>query len=251
MNFFDYITEHKLIVLVISVLFNWLLILTSGFLVYNLYTYECEECIQNDSLANVSKVEEDITDKIYVDVKGSVKNPGVYETTNDSIINDVIKLAGGFAKNAYKNNINLSKKVSNELVIYVYSKSEYQKLNVVEPEISECVCPTYDIGECTSNGDSMIVTDSNNSSSSTTINNTDVNTNTNDKNDKNDNTNKLININTASLEELMTLNGIGEAKANAIIEYRTKSKFQTIEDIKNISGIGDKAFEKIKDYITV
>lgn len=246
MNFFNYIIEHKLTILIISMLFNGLLILTSGFLTYNLYTYECEECTQNDSLANVSKVEEDITDKIYVDVKGSVKNPGVYETTNESIINDVIKLAGGFTKNAYKNNINLSKKVTNELVIYVYSKSEYQKLNVVEPEISECVCPTYDIGECTSNGNSMIVTDSNNSSSSTSINNTGVNTNTNDKN-----INKLININTASLEELMTLNGVGEAKAKAIIEYRTKSKFQNIEDIKNISGIGDKAFEKIKDYITV
>ncbi len=245
MNFFNYIIEHKLTILIISMLFNCLLILTSGFLGYNLYTYECNECTQNDILTNVSEKEEDITDKIYVDVKGSVKNPGVYELTNESIINDVIKLAGGFTKNAYKNNINLSKKVTNELVIYVYSKSEYQKLNVVEPEISECVCSTYDISECISNGNSMIVADSNSSSSSNNENSNDV------KLEKNDNTNKLININTASLEELMTLNGIGESKAKAIIEYRTKSKFQTIEDIKNISGIGDKAFEKIKDYITV
>jgi len=49
----------------------------------------------------------------------------------------------------------------------------------------------------------------------------------------------------------MNLNGIGESKANAIIEYRNKTKFNTIDDIKNVSGIGESAFEKIKDYITV
>lgn len=61
----------------------------------------------------------------------------------------------------------------------------------------------------------------------------------------------LININTASLSELMTLKGIGESKASAIIEYRKISKFTSIEDIKNVSGIGDKLFENIKDEITV
>ncbi|MFU2157681.1 helix-hairpin-helix domain-containing protein [Caldisericum sp. AR60] len=61
-----------------------------------------------------------------------------------------------------------------------------------------------------------------------------------------------ININSATKEELMTLPGIGEVKANAIIDYRTKNgPFKSIHDIVNVSGIGEKTFEKIKDLITV
>ena len=61
-----------------------------------------------------------------------------------------------------------------------------------------------------------------------------------------------VNINTASIEELMTLNGIGEAKANDIIKYReTNGNFETIEDIKKIEGIGDSIFAKIQEDITV
>jgi competence protein ComEA len=59
-----------------------------------------------------------------------------------------------------------------------------------------------------------------------------------------------ININVATKEELMTLNGIGEIYANRIIEYRNKNKFISVEQIQNVNGIGEKTFEKIKDYIT-
>ena len=61
----------------------------------------------------------------------------------------------------------------------------------------------------------------------------------------------LVNINTGSKEELMTLNGIGEVMAGRIIEYRTQNRFRKIEDIKSVKGIGDGIFEKIKDSITV
>ena len=63
--------------------------------------------------------------------------------------------------------------------------------------------------------------------------------------------NRLININTASANELDSLPGIGSVYAQRIVEYRNKSLFHTVEEIKNIEGIGEKTFEKIRDYITV
>ena len=79
--------------------------------------------------------------------------------------------------------------------------------------------------------------------------------NENDSNNTSDNqtnSSNKININTATADELDTLPGIGEKKAAAIIEYReTKGLFRNIEDIKNVSGIGDGIFSKISEYITV
>ena len=76
-----------------------------------------------------------------------------------------------------------------------------------------------------------------------------------DSNNRNDSDNseiKVININNAGIGELSTLVGIGESKAQAIIKYREDNgKFTKIEDIMNVSGIGEKAFEKIKDFITI
>lgn len=64
--------------------------------------------------------------------------------------------------------------------------------------------------------------------------------------------NGVININTATLEELQKINGVGEIKARSIIEYREKNGgFKSIDEMKNIDGIGDKTFEKMKDGITV
>lgn len=63
--------------------------------------------------------------------------------------------------------------------------------------------------------------------------------------------NGKVNINTADEEALKTLNGIGDAIAARIIEYRAQNAFNSIEDIKNVNGIGETTFNKIKDSITV
>lgn len=166
---------------------------------------------------------------IFVDVKGAVKKPGVYEVKENSIVNDCIKLAGGITSSGTLSNINLSKKVTDEMVIYVFKKSEIT--TSAKNEIP-CTTEVIEINNC------PIITDnqtSNNDNKETTT----------------DTIGKKININTATKEELTTLTGIGESKANSIIEYRKTNQFKSIEELKNVSGIGDALYESIKDSITV
>lgn len=190
---------------------------------------------------NLPETSDTVDTKYYVDIKGAVKKPGVYEVSKEMIINDVIKMAGGFKSDAFTDNINLSHHLEDELVIYVYTKNEYKKNNTVVS--STCNCPTYDISICTDNKSSII-----------TSNSEDVNNNDNVSNNKEESSkvNGKVNINTASKKELMTLSGIGEAKANDIINYRNNNGlFKSIEDIKKVNGIKDGTFNKIKDSITV
>lgn len=240
MDFFDFLKSNKLIVLLVSVVMNVLLILVSGFLMYRIYTHECI-CDNNQLITTNLEENDQELDTFYVEIKGAVKNPGVYKVNSNNIINDVIAMASGFTKKAYTKNINLSKKVSNELVIYVFTESEYKKTNtkvITEIVQKECECATYDISNCTDNKVSEIVS-------------SDKDTVFEDNTISNEPDNKLVNINTASKDELMTLSGIGESKADSIIEYRNTSSFKTIEEIKNVSGIGDALYNKIKDNITV
>ncbi len=161
-----------------------------------------------------------VTSKVYVDIKGSVKKPGVYQVSADSIVWDIVNLSGGFTKNAYTKNINLSQKVKDEMVIYVFSKNEMLKMN--ENVKTDTTCTTNII-----NYDNCITTE------------------------KKETNTVLVNINTASKEELMNVSGIGASKADSIIAYRIKTPFSKIEDIMNVSGIGESLFDKIKKYITV
>lgn len=161
-----------------------------------------------------------VTSKVYVDIKGSVKKPGVYQVSADSIVWDIVNLSGGFTKNAYTKNINLSQKVKDEMVIYVFSKNEMLRMN--ENVKTDTTCTTNII-----NYDNCITTE------------------------KKETSIVLVNINTASKEELMNVSGIGASKADSIIAYRIKTPFSKIEDIMNVSGIGESLFDKIKKYITV
>lgn len=146
---------------------------------------------------------------IYVDVKGAVHTPGVYELTiNDRII-DAIQLAGGYTEQANTNAINHAQKVADEMVIYVPKIGE--ELNETSQSMA-VITPSSE----TKNGDGK------------------------------------VNINTASLDELTNLPGIGPQKAQAILTYREENgHFQSIDELKNVSGIGDKTYEKLKDLIDI
>lgn len=72
-----------------------------------------------------------------------------------------------------------------------------------------------------------------------------------DNSSSQDDGNGRININTASKEELKTLNGVGDTLANNIIEYRKQNKFESVEDILNVNGIGESKYNTIKEYICV
>ena len=199
-------------------------------------TLAVEEPIINDKTSNNNE-DEEVKKTLKVDVKGAVKKPGVYELEENAIINDVITLAGGFNSNAYKNGINLSKKVSDEMVIYVYTKSEVNpESNEKKETITTCEVPTYNITECVKDKESIIENGTGNNS----------------ENNTNGTNNSLVNINTASVDVLTTLSGIGTSKAQAIVNYRNEhGNFKSIEEITNVSGIGETVFAKIKDYITV
>ena len=197
---------------------------------FSLYLYmNKEECICNDLSITDEKVNEENNEKlINLEVKGEVKNPGVYSLKEDSIIKDVIELCGGFTSNANTNNINLSMKVKDEMVIFIYKKSVYKKANKID---TGCKSNGYDISKCVEGKESIIESSNKNITSNET---------------------KLININTASINELTTLSGIGKSKAEAIITYRQNNGlFKSIEDIMKVSGIGKSTYEKFKANITI
>lgn len=143
------------------------------------------------------------TEKLYVDVCGQVKHPGVYEFSPGDRVVAAIKAAGGFTSRAAAESINQAEEIKDGQQIYVPSKKEISGETKSKDEASE-----------SSSG--------------------------------------KVNINSASQEELMTLSGIGEAKASDIIAYRQEhGPFSNPEDIMKIQGIKEGVYNKIKDKITI
>ncbi|MBS6601559.1 MAG: helix-hairpin-helix domain-containing protein [Clostridium sp.] len=163
---------------------------------------------ENESMEVISKKEEKEekeSTKIVVDIKGEVKKPDIYWLEEDSIIEDLINIAGGVTEEGDLSKINRAEKLNNHEVVVIPN---------INDEESE--------------GETII---------SSTINN---------------NKDNKININTANSAELDSLSGIGPSKAEAIIKYREENgNFKTIEEIKNVTGIGEGLFEKFKENITI
>lgn len=187
-----------------------------------------EESKEEIVIKKTKKKETTVVEELKVDIKGQVINPGIYSLKDGSRVIDVIAAAGGLTEYADTSVINLSKKIQDEMVIIVYSGEEvidFHKTKEIEKQVEE---------KCIQKDEESLKNDA-------------CITNTN-----NSNLTGKISINTATLEELMTLTGIGEAKAKDIISYReSNGPFKTIEDLKNVSGIGDSVFAKIKENITV
>lgn len=234
------IAKNKYIITLILVLIAIILVIYKrNNLKENNKNYVIDNVIEkeNNNLKDDTSSKEDTNKVLRVDIKGQVINPGVYEVANNTRVIDVINIAGGLTENANTSIINLSKMVTDEMVIIIYSNEEVANSNKKEIETvykiieKECNCPSIKNDSC-------------------------INTELDNNNNKYDNSNnnqkdELININTANKEELMKISGIGESKANAIIEYRSKKSFNKIEDIINVSGISENLFNKIKEYIKV
>ncbi|MBR6949247.1 MAG: helix-hairpin-helix domain-containing protein [Bacilli bacterium] len=212
--------------IILGIIILTILGVSSFFVIRNVMSNKKEKKDEVIVEKSLEKKEVETKKQLQVDIKGEIINPGIYELDNDSRVIDVINKAGGLTENANTSVINLSKKITDEMVIIIYSNEEVNDFKTTK-EIEEQV-----IDKCIQKDENSLINDA-------CI-----------ENDKNEVTGK-ININTASLEELMKLPGVGESKAKSIIEYReTKSKFNTIEDIKNVNGIGDNLFAQIKENIT-
>lgn len=156
-------------------------------------------------------------------VCGAVVNPGVYYMDKNAIKQDAVFLAGGFKEGACEEYINLAEHIKDGEQIYI---PFYE-------ELSADYSPLYDGYSGNKSDDESEDYEEGRAEASY------------DKDGK-------LNINYASKEELMSLSGIGEARALAIIQYREQhGSFKSIEEIMNISGIKDSVFNNIKDYITV
>ena len=214
----------------------WIVIIVLLLVIFIILNKDDEEIQLEEEIIKIEEnvlEEEKIVSKIVkVDIKGAVKNPGVYEVEEGSRVSDVIEISGGLTNEADTSVINLSKNVVDEMVIIIYTKDEINEMKQGSTSIKyiekECICPKLENDACIENSIDNIP---NNNSSST---------------------DSKISLNNASIDELMTLDGIGEKKAQAIIEYRNKNGgFKSIEEILEVDGIGSATYEKIKDQITI
>lgn len=200
------------------------------------------EVEETNTQSQETNTEENIAveSKIKVYITGEVHNPGLYEIAENSRIADAIEVAGNLTENAFIDKINLAYVLEDGMKIYIPNKKDK---NDVTDETTTYVTKETD-GQIVSGG-SKNSSGNTNEKSSTTSNATKSSTASTKITEK-------ININSATQTELETLPGIGSSTALKIINYRKENgKFKTIEEIKNVKGIGDAKYEKIKELIKV
>ncbi|WP_270789360.1 ComEA family DNA-binding protein [Enterococcus diestrammenae] len=154
---------------------------------------------------------------LYVDIKGAVARPGVYQMTTGDRVYDVINKAGGLTKEACDWLINGAQLVADQQFIYILTKAEAKE------QAQEPVVTRPETEPAVASGSPETPTEEG-----------------------------KVNINTADIAQLTTLSGIGQKKAEAIISYREENgPFKALEDLKEVSGIGEKTVEKLRSSITI
>ncbi len=211
-----------------------LLLVVGTVLIYR--NFNSNDSSKENIVLNTKKenLDEEEQEEVYyqIDIKGEVNVPGIYTVKEGSRVIDVIRLAGDLTEDADTSVLNLSKKVADEMVIIVYSYDEVTSFTetLEKEKIEQEAC----LNQNGITNDACIGNSEDNTSSSSVV------------------ISGKLSLNTATLEELMTLPGIGEAKALAIIQYREEvGAFQSIEELKEVSGIGDAIFDQIKENITI
>lgn len=176
--------------------------------VEKIFASEAQTDTQKEKAQSVVKKTKQQTD-VVIDIKGAVRKPGIYHMRPSDRVSDAIGRAGGFTDRADRDQINLARKLSDEMVIYVPEKGEQKSLaqTTASAYVSE-----QEPGE---GGQS-------------------------------------VNINTADEQGMQDLPGIGPAKAKAIVQYREEhGPFQSVDELTEVSGIGEKSLEKIRPTATV
>lgn len=215
------LTSPKLIVFMSTVVLIFCIV--SGFLLSNLLFHrEPEEIAAKEILSPFSSseenqlpegntVEEDARPKVMdTDIKGSVKEPGIYSFSSEERVYDVLKRAGGLLEEADSDRINFSAKIEDQQVLYIPAVGEEPPEHLNQSAFPEGKQSTADTEP------------------------------------------SKININTASPSELQQIPGIGSVKAQEIIRFREENgSFQKVEDLQEISGIGEKTVEKLKNFVTI
>ncbi len=178
------------------------------------YDYEAlNEVMEETEEEGETNEEINKNEEIVVHIMGAVENEGIVTLKEGDRIVNAIEEAGGLTEKANLTEVNLAYVLKDGQKVYIPSIDDTEEEIIITSE----------------NGEDIIV-----------------------DNRIEESTSSKININTATLSELESLSGIGEATASSIIEYReTNGNFNSIEEIKNVSGIGDAKYEDIKDYICV
>ena len=179
----------------------------------NVVSDETFESNINSDFSTEENTNVEANSEIYVDIGGCVYNPGVYKVKQGTRLFEVIEKAGGLTEKADTNNINRAEAVYDGQKILIHATESSFDQETDNALTNEN--PTSD-GYITSGN------------------------------------NGKININTANFDKLQEIPGVGPSTAQKIIDYRQNvGRFTSIEDIKNVSGIGDKTFANMKEYITV
>lgn len=207
--------KQRRIVIIIMII----IIIIIGIYIYNKnseYTEFSDDEIliqENESSEEIIEGEQEIYNEIVIHIAGEVNNPGIVRLKEGDRIEDAIEYAGGLTENADISDINLAYVLEDGIKINIPNINDENREVMTEDMI-----------------DNMKENEAENKEES----------------------DQKININKATQTELENLKGIGPSLSNKIIEYRNENgKFKSIEEIKNVNGIGDTKYEGIKNYITV